>query len=125
MIEAPRQQQLCGEVAEVSVHALGSSLAAEMEHLFPDAPHKQNFLAAITFQFPAGGIDLALDSSGPSTPQVGCTQRHSAHSANYLLRALPYCSEQAERTLSLSSVVVSRWQGRWRECWSYSCGGPG
>lgn len=90
MIEAPRQQQLCGEAAEVSVHALGSSLATEMEHLFPDAPHKHGFLAAITFQLPAGGIDLALDSRGTSKPQVGCTQRHSAHSASYIVRALSY-----------------------------------
>lgn len=76
MVEAPRQQQLCGAAAQVSVHKLGSSLAAEMEHLFPDAPRERSFLAVITFQFPAGGIDLAPGPKAGTNPQACSSQRH-------------------------------------------------
>ena len=71
-IQAPRQQLLCSESAEVSVHQLGTSLAAEMEHIFPDSPREDVFLAAITFQFPAEGADLAAGlASGTTSSQVG------------------------------------------------------
>ena len=76
MVQAPVQQQLCGEAAELSVHQLGRSLAAEMEHIFPDAPRQHGFLATITFQFPSQGLDLAPDSSGGVAPQACYAPNH-------------------------------------------------
>ena len=70
MLRVPMPQQLCGTSAEVSIHRLGATLGSEMEHIFPDAPHGQCFLAAITFQFPLDGIDLAVDSGAGYTAQV-------------------------------------------------------
>ena len=60
---------------ELSVHALGPALAQEVRAVFPDAPPQQAapawpLLAVITFQFAAGGVSLAPDSSAATLGQA-------------------------------------------------------
>ncbi|KAL4434207.1 hypothetical protein ABPG75_000648 [Micractinium tetrahymenae] len=66
MLEPPRMLScLRGSVAlEASVHLLGPDLQHEARAIFPDAPAEGQLLACLTFQFAAGGVSLAPDSSG-------------------------------------------------------------